>query len=147
LSPEIFLVALGQGFHFLEASIGMHVSLSPEETHTIVITASFDIASRPLTPDHIVYMKAFAHTGDISEGSISAFKAEKGYTPKIFVTENAVYAVGQSPQNASLVLDLAMDGALVKQLAKAFGGPEYMTTRASDFIENWEVESYRRKQL
>jgi hypothetical protein len=25
LSPEIFLVALGQGFHFLEASIGMHV--------------------------------------------------------------------------------------------------------------------------
>ena len=25
LSPEMFLVALGQGFHFLEASIGMHV--------------------------------------------------------------------------------------------------------------------------
>ena len=25
LSPEILLVALGQGFHFLEASIGMHV--------------------------------------------------------------------------------------------------------------------------
>ena len=25
LSPEIYLVALGQGFHFLEASIGMHV--------------------------------------------------------------------------------------------------------------------------
>ena len=25
LSPEITIVALGQGFHFLEASIGMHV--------------------------------------------------------------------------------------------------------------------------
>ena len=25
LSPEIILIALGQGFHFLEASIGMHV--------------------------------------------------------------------------------------------------------------------------
>ncbi len=25
LSPEIILVALGQGFHFLEASIGMYV--------------------------------------------------------------------------------------------------------------------------
>ena len=25
LSPEMFLVALGQGFHLLEASIGMHV--------------------------------------------------------------------------------------------------------------------------
>ena len=28
LSPEIFLVALGQGFHFLEASIGMYVMVS-----------------------------------------------------------------------------------------------------------------------
>ncbi len=26
LSPEIILVALGQGFHFLEASIGMHAN-------------------------------------------------------------------------------------------------------------------------
>jgi len=26
LSPEILLIALGQGFHFLEASIGMHVT-------------------------------------------------------------------------------------------------------------------------
>ncbi len=28
LSPEIFLIALGQGFHFLEASIGMHAMVS-----------------------------------------------------------------------------------------------------------------------
>ena len=28
LSPEIFLVALGQGFHFLEARIGMCVMVS-----------------------------------------------------------------------------------------------------------------------
>ena len=26
LSPEIISVALGQGFHYLEASIGMHVN-------------------------------------------------------------------------------------------------------------------------
>ncbi len=26
LSPEIILIALGQGFHFLEASIGMHAN-------------------------------------------------------------------------------------------------------------------------
>ena len=28
LSPEIVLVALGQGFHFLEASIGMYAMVS-----------------------------------------------------------------------------------------------------------------------
>ena len=121
--------------------------LSSEESHTIIATALFDAASQPLTPDHIVYMKAFAHTGEISESSIAVFKAEKGYMPKVFVTNSAVYVTGTSPQNASLVLELAQDGALVKQLTKAFGGPEYMTTRASDFIENWEVESYRREQL
>lgn len=137
----------GQSSPLPEEINAIKASLSPEETHTIVVTASFDVASGPLTPDHIVYMKAFAHTGDISEESISAFKAQEGYTPKIFVTDNAVCAVGQSPQNASVALDLAIDGALVKQLTEAFGGPEYMTTRASDFIENWEVESYRRKQL
>ena len=136
-----------QSYSLPEDINAIKASLSPEDAHTIIGTAPFDVASQPLTPDHIVYMKAFAHTGDISEGSISAFKAEKGYTPKVFVTDNAVYAIGTSPQNASLVLDMAQDGALVKQLTKAFGGPDYMTARASDFIENWEVESYRRKQL
>jgi rhamnose utilization protein RhaD (predicted bifunctional aldolase and dehydrogenase) len=125
----------------------INASLSAEETHTMIATSAFDVASGPLTPDHVVYMKAFAHTGDISEGSIAAFQEEKGYTPKVFAANNAVYAAGTSLQNASLVLELARDGAWVKQLTKAFGGPEYMTDRASDFIENWEVESYRRKQI
>ncbi len=136
-----------QSYSLPKDIIAIKASLSPEDAHTIIGTTPFDVASQPLTPDHIVYMKAFAHTGDISKGSISTFKAEKGYTPKVFVTNDAVYAAGTSPQNASLVLELAKDGALVKQLTKAFGGPEYMTACASDFIENWEVESYRRKQL
>ena len=29
-SPEILLIALGQGFHFLEASIGMHEMVSAD---------------------------------------------------------------------------------------------------------------------
>ena len=32
LSPEIFIVALGQGFHILEASIGMHDMVSAYTT-------------------------------------------------------------------------------------------------------------------
>ncbi|SVB75886.1 uncharacterized protein METZ01_LOCUS228740, partial [marine metagenome] len=44
---------------------------------------------------------------------------------------------------AELALELAQDGAQVMQLAGAFGGIDYMTDRAREFIENWEVESYR----
>jgi hypothetical protein len=31
----------------------------------------------------------------------------------------------------------------VMKLSQAFGGLEYMSDRAREFIENWEVESYR----
>ncbi len=41
----------------------------------------------------------------------------------------------------------AEDGALVMQLAEAFGGINYMTDTQREFIENWEVESYRQKQM
>ncbi len=44
-------------------------------------------------------------------------------------------------------LAFAQDGALVKQLTQAFGGIDYMPEGACKFIENWEVESYRSKQL
>ena len=36
-----------------------------------------------------------------------------------------------------------MVDAQVMQLAEAFGGIDYMTDRAYEFIENWEVEYYR----
>ena len=117
------------------------------DCQTIISTAPFDAASGPPTPDHVVYMKAFPHTGDISRESIAAFRAENGYSPKIFVTRRAVYAVGTSLKNATLALEMACDAALIKQLAEAFGGIEYLPADARTFIENWEAESYRRQQV
>ncbi len=136
-----------QCFPLPEDIEAVKVSLSAEGAHTVIATSVFDVAWQSLTPDHIVCMKAFAHTGDISWESIASFREEKGYAPKVFAVNDAAYAAGTSPQNASLILELARDGDFVKQLTKAFGGPEYMTACASDFIENWEVESYRRKQI
>jgi len=40
---------------------------------------------------------------------------------------------------------MAKDSALVEQFAGAFGGIRYMSQREQDFIDNWEVEAYRRK--
>ena len=57
-----------------------------------------------------------------------------------------VYGVGNAQKNADLALELTQDGALVVQLAEAFGGINYMTDPQREFIENGEVESYRAKQ-
>ena len=72
-------------------------------------------------------------------------RAVQGAT-KGFVVLRATRAVPGRP--GGRVLDeLAQDGALVMQLAEAFGGINYMTDEQREFIENWEVESYRAQQV
>lgn len=106
----------------------------------------FPVAPGPLTPDHLVYAKAFPFAGPFTEEGAARYKAERGYAPKVVEDGQRVYGIGTSQKNADLALELAQDAALVIQLAQAFGGVEYMTDAAREFIENWEVESYRQKQ-
>ena len=42
---------------------------------------------------------------------------------------------------------MAQDSALIRQLAAAFGGMKLLDGRAQKFIEEWEVEAYRQKQI
>jgi rhamnose utilization protein RhaD (predicted bifunctional aldolase and dehydrogenase) len=65
----------------------------------------------------------------------------------VVITKDAVYGLGSSPKSAQLALELAIDGAQVIHYANAFGGIQFMTDEARAFIENWEVESYRKKQI
>lgn len=118
-----------------------------DEMQAVISTKSFVNADGAISPDHIVYMKSFVHKGDISEQSIADFKAAKGYYPKILETPGVVYSIGPNLAGAYLALELAKDAALIKQLAEAFGGINYLDDASRDFIENWEVESYRRKQM
>ena len=122
-------------------------AFSAEEMQAVISSKSFVNANEAISPDHIVYMKSFVHKGDISEQSISAFKDANGYFPKILETPGVVYSIGPNLAGAYLALELAKDAALIKQLAEAFGGINYLDDAARDFIENWEVESYRRKQI
>ncbi|MDD5596343.1 MAG: class II aldolase/adducin family protein [Victivallaceae bacterium] len=117
------------------------------EMQAVISAKAFSAADGPISPDHIVYMKSFVHKGGISEQSIRKFKEAKGYYPKILETPGTVYSIGPNLTGACLALELAKDGALIKQLAEAFGGINYLDDAARDFIENWEVESYRRKQM
>ena len=81
--------------------------------------------------------------GELTEEAAAKYKAKHGFAPKVVVAANRVFGIGTTRNNAELALELALDGAQVMQLAEAFGGLEYMSDRAREFIENWEVESYR----
>jgi NAD(P)-dependent dehydrogenase (short-subunit alcohol dehydrogenase family)/rhamnose utilization protein RhaD (predicted bifunctional aldolase and dehydrogenase) len=107
----------------------------------------FDVAQGPLSPDHIVYAKSFALSCDeICKDCVNAFEAEKGYKPLVVsVPSKVVFCAGDTYKDAKTVLTLAKDAALVQQLAEAFGGPAYLSEAHYGFIENWEVESYRKK--
>ena len=112
----------------------------------VAVGEPFEPAHGPLSPDHIVYAKSFALecTGDAAD--LEAFQAKRGYPPKIVSKSGqAVFCVGETLKDARAALTAARDAARVQQLTAAFGGPNYLTPAQYGFIENWEVESYRRK--
>jgi len=110
-------------------------------------TSPVKISEGPLTPDHIVYAKSFALISDkIDSAAVAKFTEQKGYKPLVLsVPEKAVFIAGKTLKDARTVELLARDAALVQQLTGAFGGPNYLMEKSYKFIENWEVESYRKK--
>jgi len=114
---------------------------------SIASSGFFDVAAGPISPDHIVYAKSYAMFGKPTLESVLDFQNKHGYVPQVISFNNAVYGVAETEKKAMLALELAQDGALLEKLAAAFDGIEYMTDAAREFIENWEVESYRQKQM
>lgn len=108
-------------------------------------TGAFPIPRGPLTPDHLVYAKAFGLVSDHPDGEeILRFREEHKYLPRMLeIPGKAVFCAGETLTAALTVRDLAENGALIEQLAPAFGGVHYLTDSQREFIENWEVESYR----
>jgi NAD(P)-dependent dehydrogenase (short-subunit alcohol dehydrogenase family)/rhamnose utilization protein RhaD (predicted bifunctional aldolase and dehydrogenase) len=107
----------------------------------------FTVTLGPLTPDHIVYAKSFALVNDSPDHvSLARFAEKNGYKPLVVsVPKKAVLCAAKSLKDAKTVELLARDAALVQQLTHAFGGPNYLPEKSYKFIENWEVESYRKK--
>lgn len=111
------------------------------------VSGHFDYPAGPISPDHIVYSKSVPFVGKPTAGAVKEFKAKHGYMPQVMAFNDMVFGVSENQKGAALALELAQDGALVQKLAAAFGGIDFMTDRAREFIENWEVESYRKKQM
>jgi rhamnose utilization protein RhaD (predicted bifunctional aldolase and dehydrogenase) len=121
-------------------------ALLGEDAAYIAASGMFSYARVPITPDHLVYARAFPFTDALTAEAIANYTSERGYAPKVVVAGDRVYGIGTSKKNADLALELAQDGAVVQQLSEAFGGINTMTDSQREFIENWEVESYRQKQ-
>jgi NAD(P)-dependent dehydrogenase (short-subunit alcohol dehydrogenase family)/rhamnose utilization protein RhaD (predicted bifunctional aldolase and dehydrogenase) len=125
----------------------MNFASSPEAFSTIAC---------PFTPDQMVYcLSEYLFIEDTSsEQSIindiqqktDEFIGRKGTMPKvIFVKNEGVIVVDNSAIALDYLHDLVLDFTQIAILAESFGGPHAMTTDQIAFIENWEVENYRKK--
>ena len=116
-----------------------------EDASFIESSGFFECVPGPITPDHLVYARAFPFSDELTQENADAYRAKHGFAPKVVIHNNRIYGLGKTEKNAGLALLFAQDGAQVMKLSQAFGGIDYMTDRAREFIENWEVESYREK--
>lgn len=117
--------------------------------------------AKPFTPDAIVYCKSnylfspLTPTGGDEEGinnfladikvRIEDFTQKFGYQPKVILIKGiGLVAVGDNAAQCDIILDVFEDAMKIAFYAESFGGTHPMTQEQIDFIDNWEVENYRR---
>ena len=123
----------------------MREALGTPDAAFVAADGPYDVADGKLTPDHIVYMKPHIFEGEPTKEALVEFQERTGYSPRVVANERGVFGFGATEKNAALALELAVDGAQIKKLTRAFGGIEYMDRKTLEFIDSWEVEAYRRK--
>ena len=105
----------------------------------------------PFSPDGIVYFKSEYIVIDSddkaaeAEEKIEAYVARRGHTPKVLLIKGiGLVAVGDNAKNARVITEVFLDAMKVAFYARSFGGEHGMEPAWIDFIDNWEVENYRR---
>ena len=118
---------------------------------------SFDKGiAKPFNPDQMVYCMSeylFIENSNSSETiieeaktRITDFKNRKGAVPKvIFIQNEGVIVAEDSPVSVDYLKDIVNDFCEIGVLSENFGGPHPLTAEQATFIENWEVENYRKK--
>lgn len=112
--------------------------------------------ARPFNPDQMVYCMSeylFIENDSSTEAiieeaktKIADFKSRKGAVPKvIFIQNEGVIVAEDSPVSVDYLKDIVNDFCQIGVLAENFGGPHPLTAEQANFIENWEVENYRKQ--
>jgi len=115
----------------------------------------FHKISLPLTPDIIVYCKTrylFIEQSGTAEKILDSvryqlphFKSEYGYSPKVFIIKDmGVFAISDTYSSAEACLDVYEDLEKISYYASQCGGIKFLTPEQVAFIDQWEVEKYRR---
>lgn len=116
----------------------------------------FHKISLPLTPDIIVYCKTrylFIEQVSSAEKILDSFKyqlphflSEYGYLPKILIIKDmGIFAIAENYLAAETALDVYEDLIKISYYASQCGGVKFLTPEQVSFIDQWEVENYRRK--
>jgi rhamnose utilization protein RhaD (predicted bifunctional aldolase and dehydrogenase) len=111
---------------------------------------SFRKVDTAFSPDNIVYCKAhYLFTQPEQKTLISAyrnFEKEFGYPPKVIALENAgIICIEENEKSVDTVYEVFLDMMKISYYSECFGGPNFMTPEQIKFIDNWEVENYRRQ--
>lgn len=134
--------------HF-EADFNVLPDASPLARYFVKSQDRFELVSRPFTPDHIVYCKSkylFVRKTDNISLAVEDFKTSNGFFPKIIALENkGLLALEQDQKSSRIAMDVFKDMLKIAWFSSYFGGPRHLNQQQIDFIDNWEVENYRRQ--
>ena len=123
--------------HFLESADAVKPLLTPYSPDGIVYCKSEYIYLAPTSPEELVKE---------AERRIERYVERRGHTPKALLIKGiGLVAVGDNAKNAEVITDVFTDVCKVAWYAAKFGGEHPMNKRQISFIDNWEVENYRRK--
>ena len=112
--------------------------------------------ARPFNPDQMVYCLSeylFIEHSETAEdiigetkSAIEEFRTRRGLAPKvIFIKGEGAVVTENSAAMTRNLKDMVNDFCQISRLSQNFGGPHPMTPEQITFIEDWEVENYRKK--
>jgi rhamnose utilization protein RhaD (predicted bifunctional aldolase and dehydrogenase) len=152
---ERFTSAIRNMFAEKAGSVAFH--LDRETERLIADRVSFGPVAGAFTPDHIVYAghepmfveadpNPAAQERLLSE-ALEAYRSRSGgIDPRIIaVRGTGVFSWGANETVSRLGIELFRDAVKVATYAKSFGGPRFMAPDQVAFINNWEVERYRKQ--
>jgi rhamnose utilization protein RhaD (predicted bifunctional aldolase and dehydrogenase)/NAD(P)-dependent dehydrogenase (short-subunit alcohol dehydrogenase family) len=112
----------------------------------------------PMSPDQIVYCNSYPLWFEPQDGegeesllvrlreAIAQHTEETRFPPKVVLVAGVgMFAVGDDFTQANTTRLLYTDAVKVMAGATRLGGVSYLTERDRRFIEDWEVEAYRKK--
>ncbi len=110
----------------------------------------------PITPDQIVYCHSYPMWVDMGASDESAVlqtlrtavvshHEETGCSPKVVLVRGVgMFTVGDDQASAETTRQVYGDAIAVMAGARRLGGVSYFNERDRKFVEEWEVESYRK---